>query len=74
MNAITGGRQHRDGIVEILALEIAIEGVGEEDDVSMPLLVFDLLLARHIVPDLGTSISVVACMGTPRQRRPSPRR
>ncbi len=34
MDLIASRAQHRDRRVEILALEIAIEGVGEEDDVA----------------------------------------
>ena len=34
MNAITGGVEDGERGVEVLALEIAIEGIGEENDVS----------------------------------------
>ena len=34
MHAITGGLQHRQGGVEILTLEIAVEGIGEENDLA----------------------------------------
>ncbi len=32
MDPIAGGDQHRERGVDIFALEIAIEGVGEQDD------------------------------------------
>ena len=32
MNPIAGGSEHRERGVDILALEIAVEGVGEQND------------------------------------------
>jgi hypothetical protein len=34
MHAITAGGEHRERGIQILAFEIAIEGISEEDDVA----------------------------------------
>ena len=36
MDPIAGGGQHRERRIDILALEIAIESVGEENDLAGP--------------------------------------
>ena len=35
MHRVAGGVQHRHGGVEVLALEVAVEGVGEQDDLAL---------------------------------------